>query len=64
MVELVAISPFAGLLRPVGSGAGVTVGDRDGLGLATVQSSAVLADLPTSPRRVVVGAPTVADEHA
>jgi heterotetrameric sarcosine oxidase gamma subunit len=33
---LKALSPFAGLLHSVGSGGGVTVSDRDGLGLASL----------------------------
>ena len=33
---LKALSPLAGLLRSVGSVGGVTVSDRDGLGLASL----------------------------
>ena len=34
--NLKALSPFAGLLHSVGSGGGVSVSDRDGLGLASL----------------------------
>lgn len=70
MVEpaLKARSPFAGLLHAVGSGGGVTVGDRDGLGLASVMAlkgqATVIAErlassyglvLPYDPSRFVAG---------
>ena len=64
-IVLVPRSAFFGLLRDIGSGEGLTVRDRDGLGLATVISrkgqrhalaekvlSAFALELPTGPRRV------------
>ena len=67
-IGLNALSPFAGLLHSVGSGGGVTVSDRDGLGLAslmTLKSQRVTVAerlaaaygiaLPDGPNRVAVG---------
>jgi sarcosine oxidase subunit gamma len=36
MVDLKPVSAFAGLLKPIGHGAGVTVSERTGLGIATI----------------------------
>lgn len=68
MAHLVAISAFASLLSPVGTGRGVVVADRDGLGIASVAAGRGKAEalarharerfgleLPKKPQRMASG---------